>query len=418
MHTLRSIVKAILPESLYTKLLPVYHYVLALVGALRYFFPSRKIIIIGVTGTKGKSTVLELVNTILEEAGHKTALAGTVRFKVGDQEQRNMLKMTMPGRFFVQKWLRDAVDAGCTYAILEMTSEGVKQSRHKFLSLDALIFTNLTPEHIESHGSYENYVDAKLAIAQALADSKKKNRALIVNSDSKEAEKFLAVDVPTKIKYSLHHAQPISRRKTGLEYNFRGTNIKSQLPGTFNIYNTLAALTCTTHFGVDVGVAARALAKFEGVRGRMEFVETGKDFDVVVDYAHTADSLQNAYDVFKEKRLICVLGGTGGGRDVWKRKLMGSIADNCCEHIFLTDEDPYDEDPKQIVADVKEGVRHTQCETVMDRRKAIAAAMKCASTGDVVIITGKGTDPFIMGPDGTKTPWDDAEVVREEAAKL
>lgn len=418
MGTLKRIIRKIVPTVVLARLLPIYHFCLALLGVIIYRHPSRKLTLIGVTGTKGKSTVLELVNTILEEAGHSTALAGTVRFKIDDESERNMLKMTMPGRFFVQKWLRDAVNAGCTHAILEMTSEGVKQSRHRFLSLDALIFTNLTPEHIESHGSYENYVKAKLAIGEALARSSKKDKALIVNTDSKESEKFLALNVEEKITYSLHDAEPISHRKSGTEFNFRGNNVHIRLPGEFNVYNSLAALACTTHFDVPIKTAARALKKFAGVRGRMEYVDTGKDFDVVVDYAHTPDSLKNAYDVYEKRNLICVLGGTGGGRDIWKRKLMGSIADNSCSHIILADEDPYDEDPRKIIADIEEGIRRTQYEVISDRRKAIRAAMRLANTRDVVIITGKGTDPYIMGPNGTKTPWDDAEVVREEAEKL
>ena len=160
------IIKKIIPKPIFQFLQPIYHYSLAVLGALIYDFPSKKLIVVGVTGTKGKTTTTELVNAILEEASYKTALASTLRFKIGEKEERNFFKMTMPGRFFMQKFLREAVKANCSHAVIEMTSEGAKQFRHKFISLDALIFTNLAPEHIESHGSYENYVQAKLNIAR------------------------------------------------------------------------------------------------------------------------------------------------------------------------------------------------------------------------------------------------------------
>jgi UDP-N-acetylmuramoyl-L-alanyl-D-glutamate--2,6-diaminopimelate ligase len=163
-----SILKKIIPKKIFRALQPAYHYLLALAGALVYRFPSRKILVIGVTGTKGKSTTTEMLYHIFKAAGYKVALQNTIHFIIGENEKRNLFKMTMPGRFFIQKFLRDAVSGGSQVAILEMSSEGAKQYRHKFVDLDALIFTNLSPEHIESHGSYEKYVDAKLSIAKEL----------------------------------------------------------------------------------------------------------------------------------------------------------------------------------------------------------------------------------------------------------
>src|SRR3989344_8408316 len=183
-------IKKLIPESAFTFLQPVYHYILSLTGALIYGFPSRKIFVVGITGTKGKTSTAELVNVMLEEAGFKTALLGTLRFKIGETSEMNKQKMTMPGRFFVQQFLKRAVKEKCDYVIVEMTSQGVLQYRHKFVQLDALIFTNLSPEHIESHGSYENYIQAKLEIAKALEKSHKKRKFLIVNADDKEAPRF------------------------------------------------------------------------------------------------------------------------------------------------------------------------------------------------------------------------------------
>src|SRR3990172_8790756 len=238
---LRFLEKYIIPKKLYAWGQPIYHYALALLGAILFLFPSRKINVIAVTGTKGKTSVVEITGAILEEAGFKVALSSTLRFKIGPQSERNMYKMTIPGRFFVQKFLRRAVAAGCQYAVIEMTSEGAKQYRHKFIELDVLIFTNLAPEHIESHGSYGEYVKAKLKIAKALEKSKKPRRILVVNQDDAEAPKFLEAKVPEKYTYSLKDAEPFVLQKEGLEMTFGGEKIKSHLSGVFNIYNMLGA---------------------------------------------------------------------------------------------------------------------------------------------------------------------------------
>src|SRR3989344_2053540 len=196
-------IERLVPRNLYLAGQPIYHSALAVAGALLYRFPSRAIHVVGITGTKGKSTTAELVNAILEATGKKTALMGTIRFKIADTSRPNRYKMSMPGRFFVQKFLRDAVAAGCDWAILEMTSEGAKQFRHKFIDLDALIFTNLAPEHIESHGPFEKHRDAKLRLAYALEKSKKPNRSIIANTDDKEGEKFLAIQGVRKFPFRL-----------------------------------------------------------------------------------------------------------------------------------------------------------------------------------------------------------------------
>ncbi len=409
--------KAILPRSFLEKIRPLYHYLLALLGALLYIFPSRKIKVVAVTGTKGKTTVTELVNAILEDAGgFKTALVNTLRFKTGEREERNFFKMTMPGRLFLQKFLRQAVKKECQWAVLEMTSEGAKQSRHRFIDLDVLIFTNLSPEHIESHGSYENYVKAKLKIAESLSKSIKKRRLLIINNDDKEAEKFKAVENTEKILYSLNDTQELKLEEDKTSFRWGGLDIKTRLIGKFNVYNTLAALTFAKIFGINLEKAKQAIEKMEKIRGRLEKIRA-KDFDIYVDYAHTPDSLRQLYEVFPDKRKICVLGNTGGGRDTWKRPVMGSIADEYCSHIILTNEDPYDEDPEKIVKEMKAAIKNKPCEIIMERDKAIARAIFLAQENDAVLISGKGTDPFIMGPKGSKIPWDDVEVVRKELKK-
>jgi UDP-N-acetylmuramoyl-L-alanyl-D-glutamate--2,6-diaminopimelate ligase len=406
-----------------------YHYMLALAGALLYRFPSRKLTVVAITGTKGKTSVSEILNAIFERAGFETALSNGIRFKIGAESERNNFKMTMPGRMFLQKFLRNSVNKKCNVAIIEMTSEGAAQHRHKFISMDALIFTNLAPEHIESHGSYEAYLSAKLKIARSLERSRKKNKAIIANSDDKAGRIFLKTRVQNIYPYNVEQAEPCEVTDDGISFKLDGKTIHSSLKGLFNLYNCLAAASAARHFGVPTHAVASAIENFKGIDGRMQYIEEGQAFRLIVDYAHTPDSLKAVYEFLNQKKssssshlsknkgkIICLLGSTGGGRDKWKRPEMGRIAGTYCDKIILTDEDPYDENPQKILDDIKAGIseikmRDTTIE--LDRRKAMQEAISTASAGDTVIITGKGTDPYIMGPEGAKTPWSDAEVARE-----
>jgi len=418
MDTLLRTIKKYIPRRIFSFFQPAYHYLMALAGTVIYRFPSRNIIVIGVTGTKGKSSTTEFLNSALSAGGKKTAMVNGIRFKIGDKTSPNKFKMTMPGRMFIQKKIREAVDAKCEYFILEITSEGAKQFRHKFIELDALIFTNLSPEHIESHGSYEQYRDAKLSIAHALENSPKKNRVIIANNDDKEGKKFLEIKVEKKIPFSLNDVFPHNADSNGFSFMFDGTKITSSLPGEFNIYNALAAALCARYFGVSEKNIAEGIKNMPKIRGRMEKIDEGQPFEAYVDYAHTADSLKQAYEALSGSNLICILGSTGGGRDKWKRPEMGTVADKYCSHIILTNEDPYDEDPKKIIEDVASGIKTQKPEIIFDRRDAIRKALSIAKEGDAVIITGKGTDPYIMEANGEKTPWDDASIVREDLRAL
>ncbi len=442
--------RKLIPRRLFVWGQPLYHYGLALLGAFLYRNPSKQIFVIGITGTKGKTTTTELVSAILEEAGYRTAIASTLRFKVGLQTERNLYKMTMPGRFAIQRFLREAVKAHCDYAIIEITSEGAKQFRHKFIHLNSLIFTNITPEHIESHGSYEAYVAAKLSIAEQLRVSEKQNKTLIVNIDSAECDKFLATPDVQKITYTLKDTKPFTLTHTTSDINIDGERMVAKIPGEFNVYNILAAATFVKTLNITTKTIKRAVEKFTGVPGRMEqpVLRDAENtirpypFTVIVDYAHTADSLEKVYTVFKDTRKICVLGSCGGGRDRWKRPLMGKVASDHCDSIILTNEDPYDEDPRAIVDEVAKGIEKQNWKVVMDRREAIRTALmeareltwpsgSLASSPEsearlpnarphdvVVFITGKGTDPYIMGPNGTKQEWNDLGVATEELEQL
>lgn len=419
MNFLRRIIRALIPKRLYRALQPHYHSLLATLGALIYRFPSRHIYVVGVTGTKGKSTTTELITAILEEAGHTVALSNTIRFKVADESSPNLYKMSMPGRFFLQKFISRAVQEDCGFMVLEMTSEGARLNRHKHIQLDALVFTNLSPEHIESHGSFEAYRDAKLSLRDALVVSKKPQKVVVANVDDEHGALFL--DVPEhvgKYGYSLKKAEPYATNERGTLLTFEGLSIHSPLPGVFNIYNILAAAVFARSLGIHTDVIKRAVEKLSIVKGRVERIDEGQRFGVIVDYAHTPDSLEKLYQSFKEVGKICVLGNCGGGRDTWKRPEMARIAEKYCREVVLTNEDPYDENPDAIVKDMAQAFTEKKPEIIMDRRKAIHYALSRAQDHDVVLITGKGTDPYIMGPKGRMEPWSDEMVAREELRRL
>ncbi len=409
--------KKIVPEPVVGLFRPLYHRALAFGMALSYGFPARRLVVIGVTGTKGKSTVAEMLFAVLRAAGYKTALLSTIRFAIEDESEPNRYKMTLQGRGFAQAFMKRALDRGCTHVIIEVTSESVLQYRHWFLGLDALIVTNIQREHIEHHGSFEKYVAAKREIALALARSHKKTRTLIANNDIAETHAFCKIPVSRAVCFSAQELSDVATDARSVRFTYAHTDFSLPLPGAFNALNALATVKLGEVLGIPLATAARALAKLAPVRGRVEHIDAGQDFIAIVDYAHTPDSLQALYGAFSTERKICVLGNTGGGRDTWKRREMGAIADELCAEIILTNEDPYDEDPDQIVAAMAVGMQRAPT-IIMDRREAIRAAIRAARPGDAVLISGKGTDPYIMGAKGAKMPWSDADVVREELERL
>ncbi|XKT75321.1 MAG: Mur ligase family protein [Patescibacteria group bacterium UBA2103] len=409
MHTIKEVIKKFVPK----ESLLLYHYLLSYISALLSGFPAKKMEVILVTGTKGKSTVSELIYTILKESGHKAALISTIKFALPEETIPNKLKMTMPGRGQIHRLLKKAYDQGAKYAVIEATSEGTKLYRHTFLFPDILVFTNLQKEHIESHGSFENYKKAKLLYAKEI---QKQRGAIVANGDDKHADDFLAY-ATVKVPYKEKELENLSLTSSGISFEYKGSPVSLPLPGKFNAMNALAALKVANLLSIPDEEAVHAIQKTEKVRGRVEFVDAGQDFAAVVDYAHTPDSLEALYGAFPEQKKICILGNTGGGRDTWKRPLMGVIAENHCEVVILTNEDPYDEDPQKIIDEMSAEMKKEPV-VIMDRREAINHALSIAQKDDVVLISGKGTDPYIMEARGKRTPWDDATVVREELAKI
>ncbi|MEK7649776.1 MAG: UDP-N-acetylmuramoyl-L-alanyl-D-glutamate--2,6-diaminopimelate ligase [Patescibacteria group bacterium] len=403
-----------------------YHWCMALAAALWYWFPSRTLTVIGVTGTNGKSTTVEILHHIFEEAGHKVASASSLRFRIGSDEIVNDKKMTMPGRFFVQKFLSDAKAAGCDTVVLEVTSEGARQFRHAHIAFDTVAITNLTPEHIESHGGFENYRKAKLKIFRALNNSWKKKKHIVVNAAMADAKMFIEAAPHAEVweyardvhllESSLHAISPADISfERGVSFSVGGTHFESVLEGEFNLENMLCAIAVASAHHVSPEAVRQGIAKVLGVPGRLEYIAR-EPFAVVVDYAHTPDALQKVYQTLKPqaKHLICVLGAAGGGRDKWKRPELGRIADQYCDEIILTDEDPYDEDPKTIIDEVAKGMTAHAPIVELDRTAAIGQAVGKATVGDTVVITGKGAEPLMALSGGKKIPWDDRAIARSK----
>ncbi|HVZ11171.1 MAG TPA: UDP-N-acetylmuramoyl-L-alanyl-D-glutamate--2,6-diaminopimelate ligase [Candidatus Paceibacterota bacterium] len=407
-------IKKLIPKPVFEFFQPAYHRTLARAGALRHGFPSHKLKVIGVTGTKGKSTTVFMITKILEGAGKKVAAIGSLGFQIGDRRWPNTLKMTMPGRFRLQKFLAEAVRAQCEYVVLEVTSEGIKQMRHLGIRFDTAVFVNIHREHLENHGSFENYLAAKQELFQACG------RNHVLNVEDPYAGEFAKIPAEKKITFGLKDGDvkcdSYETSPDRSEFTVAGIKMSMRLGGReFNIANALAAIAVGSLYGVSIADAARALEEIDFIPGRMQFIQKSP-FAVVVDYAHTPDSLRAVYAALKPAatgRLIAVLGAAGGGRDKWKRPEFGKIADELADEIILTDEDPYEENPESIIEQIKQGIGRTErLHVIMDRKEAIGAAVALATAGDVVVITGKGSEVSMAVAGNRKIPWSDAEIVK------
>lgn len=443
METILGKIKSWLPRRVYALAQRPYHFALAYAAALVFGFPSpsRKLVVIGVTGTKGKTTTVRLLHEVLSASGNAVASVSSLEFRIGERATVNNLKMTMPGRFFMQKFLRRAVRAGCRYAVMEVTSQGIAQYRHRGIRFAGAVMTNMAPEHLEAHGGFERYLRAKLDLFWRLP----KEGIAVVNRDDAQSRRFAAATRAHRASYGRDaivigaqqwKISDVAIGRDGISFSLGGIPVHSPMVGSFNFYNILAAVTVGLSEGIALGRMIAAVERVTGVPGRMEFVAR-TPIAVVVDYAHTQDSLENVYTFLREnvkrktknvkqktKKLICVLGCAGGGRDRWKRPEMGRIATEYCDAIILTNEDPYDENPAAILNEIEEGVPKTYnlkpeaLRKILDRREAIRAALGIAQKGDTVIITGKGSEPWMMGPKGGKIAWDDRRIVREELEYL
>jgi UDP-N-acetylmuramoyl-L-alanyl-D-glutamate--2,6-diaminopimelate ligase len=425
-------------------LLKLYHYSLAIAANFFYGSPSDKLIVIGVTGTSGKSTVVYLIAKILEKAGYRVGASSTFFFKIDKKEWLNDKKMTMIGRFALQKLIWRMVKANCQYAIIETTSQGIEQFRHLGINYDILVFTNLYPEHIEAHGSFENYKNAKLKLFTGLNDlmpkiiaGQKIKKTIIANLDDKSFDDFIKPPAAEKYLYTLTQkssdlgriirADDCQMNDAGLQFSVNRQPFTLKLYGRHNIYNILAAITVGLSQGLSLGSIAKGLDSLGCIPGRFEFINQGQPFQIIVDYAYepkAMDALYETIKLIKHERIIQVLGSAGGGRDKARRPILGQIAGEKAEYVIVTNEDPYDEDPQAIVSQVAAGAVKAgkmigkNLFLIFDRRSAIAKALQLARANDLVLVTGKGCEQGIAVKNNKLVPWDDRLIIREELKKL
>ena len=434
---MKKTLRKIIPE----KVILFYHYLQSLIAAFFYGFPAKKMIVIGVTGTKGKTSVINYIWSVLQTNGIKTGIISTANIKIGNKELLNKYHMTMPGRFKIQRFLNRMFKSGCHYCLVETTSEGLKQFRHIGVYYDIAIFTNLTPEHLPSHGgSFENYKKAKATMFEYLTRSKNKeingkriDKVIIANQDSEYASFYLGYPSDKKITFSIDknsdfRAQDIKETIRGVDFSVKKQEFHSDIIGRFNVYNCLPAIIVGKLAGLSGSQIKKGIENLDFIPGRMERIELNQKFTVLVDYAHEEQSITNVLRTannIKEQnaKVIILLGAEGGGRDTSKRLKMGELAAKFSDYLIVSDVDPYNDDRDQIIEDIakvaeKNGmVRNMNLFTIRDRREGIRKALVLAQEKDIVLITGKGAEQSIT-IDGKKSFWDDRVVVKEELEKI
>jgi UDP-N-acetylmuramoyl-L-alanyl-D-glutamate--2,6-diaminopimelate ligase len=397
---------------------------LADLGAVFYDRPSRRLKLAAVTGTNGKTTTTFLLKHICEKAGLRCGLIGTVRYEIGERVLPAV--RTTPESLDVQELLAQMVNAGCKAAAMEVSSHAIAQDRVRGLEWDVAVFTNLTQDHLDFHGTMENYFEAKVKLFTGLAEQKgKTNAPAIVNIDDRygaqladRLEKLTpvityGVSPRADFRASNYHAEFAG---TSYQLDAKGKSYLVRVPliGRFNVANSMAALAAASSIGISLRDAILSLSRSPQVPGRLEAVPAKRQFQVFVDYAHSDDALLNVLKTLRElspRRLILVF-GCGGDRDKQKRPLMGRVADQNADFSIITSDNPRKEDPDAIIAEAEKGFRSQNYEKVPDRAKAIARAIELAQPRDIVLIAGKGHEAYQEFADHT-IPFDDIQVARQ-----
>lgn len=417
-----------------------FHYFEALAAGFAYRHPSRHMVIIGVVGSKGKTTLANLLWAALSGDGSKVGLIGTANIRIGHEERLNPYHMTMPGRHRMQKVLAEMRQAGCHYAVMEVPSEGQAQWRHVGIYFDMLIFTNVTRELMASHNysldvlhEHNKRVFASLSQKPKTVQGRLQPKILIANSDAEHFTQYFEHIADIKRSYSVakksdYRATRIETSPRGAEFVINKHSYHIPIPGAINVSNAAGAIAAALELGKSPQVIARGLSELSVIPGRMERIEAGQKFHVIVDYAHEETGMQALMDsaqdmVQKGNKIITLLGAEGGGRDELKRPIMGEIAMRGSNYVVLSNVDPYRDDPEKIIDDIATGVEEASGKLnetywrITDRRAGIAKALSLATDNDLVLITGKGAEQSIV-IGGKKTAWDDRQVVREELKKL
>jgi UDP-N-acetylmuramoyl-L-alanyl-D-glutamate--2,6-diaminopimelate ligase len=413
-------------------LVPDSRQALAHLAAAFHDHPARKLRVIGVTGTDGKTTTVELIRSILAAAGYKAGMISTVEALIGDEHYETGLHVTTPDALEVQEYLKRMVEAGMEYAVLEATSHGLAQHRVTACDFDVAVVTNITHEHLDYHKTYEGYREAKARLFRDLVSSFRKPdmpKTSVLNADDFSFEYLRKIPADRHLTYGLEQPADVTARDivpTPTVTTFTALTpdgefpVRTELPGPFNVYNILAAIAVGVSQAVPFEAMQEGIKAMRGVPGRMERIDSGQDFTAIVDFAHTPNALERALETAHglTKGRVIVVFGCAGLRDVAKRPMMGEIAGKLADRVVITAEDPRTEDLEAIMAQIAAGCERAGRREgedywrIGDRGEAIEFAVKMARTRDLVMVTGKGHEQS-MCFGTTEYPWDDREAVRE-----
>ncbi len=384
--------------------------------------PEKELKLIGVTGTNGKTTITTVMKKALSAFGKKTGLIGTCQNEIGDEILPTA--RTTPEPYDLFELFRKMADAGCEYAVMEASSQGLEQRRLGPCKFEVGIFTNLTQDHLDVHGTMENYYLAK----KILFDISEK---AIINVDDDYGRRYVKeISCPAKtfstVSKADFYAEDILLSASGVKYVYcdgkSKHNVDFKMPGLFNVSNSLAVIACCETLGFEPEAVIRQLNLMKGVRGRAEVIPTGRDFTVICDYAHTPDALVNVLSAIKgsAKGKVKCLFGCGGNRDATKRPLMASAAADNADFLIVTSDNPRNENPEEIISDVLKGLegKNTPYIKICDRREAIHWAVKNAEKDDIIVLAGKGHEDYQILAGGVKIHFDEREVVAEALAQL
>jgi UDP-N-acetylmuramoyl-L-alanyl-D-glutamate--2,6-diaminopimelate ligase len=407
-----------------------YHYARGVIAFWLSGNPVRDMIVIGVTGTKGKTTTTNLIARGLQKAGKKVAMFSTVNMMIDGEIEENNTKMTSPSPFYMWDFLSRARKAWCEYAVIETSSHALYYHRVHGLRYDAAVLTNIAQDHLDLHKTMDNYVDTKLQLFRNLYKNgiKKGTRKVgVVNIDSPYSDRFLARDIVVDNLYTVGfapgaqiRAENVTNTEMTTEFDVKipsnQFHLSSRLPGSFNISNILCAVAVLMSQKIDIPTIQSLIAEFACVPGRLEEVPNTRWAKIYVDYAHTEDSLRSVLETLRQvsttKRLITVFGATGD-RDKTKRPKMGKVVDDLSDVVILTDDDTYTEDSLRIIRDVTEGITRHEGDgfwIIPSREDAIRTALIMLQPGDVLIVAGKGAETVQVKQAGTIV-WNDRQVI-------
>ncbi len=431
MQTIKNTVKQLVKE----EWLAPYYFLKAWFWALYYRMPAKDMVIVGVTGTKGKTSTSNYVWSVATAGGFLSGILTTANFRIGPKNEVNAFHMTMPSARFIQKKLREMKEAGVKIAVVEMTSEGMKQFRHIGIPVDIAIFTNLTPEHLGSHkNNFDLYKKAKSPLFKALKQKNTKSfvgmqvpRTIIANADSVHSDYYLSFPAEKKITYGITQgdirATAIIEEVTGTRFVVQGQKMRLSIPGQFNIYNALPACIVGTILQMPIEKIREGMESLGVIPGRMERITEGQPFTVIVDYAHEPASMTALLDSARSikqssGKIILLTGVIGGGRA--SRIPLIEVASSKADILIITNEDPYDDDPEYMIDKLVEKAvacgktKGTTVLPIIDRKKAIATALSLATPADIVLISGKGAETTMMVKGGA-VPFDEREITKELA---